>query len=104
MSNISATFSPIALTPQFYRYSYAMPIHASYEITKVILFDTYKGALGRNYGLLVAWVVLATASLIALSIFFGKTIARRAAAEKRKQKEDIIFNLRQDYGNIDLGA
>lgn len=103
VSNISATFSPIALTPNFYRYSYAMPIHASYEITKVILFDTYRGALGRNYGILVAWVVLATVALIALSIFFGKTMAKRAAIEKKKQEEEILAKYRaQETEGIDL--
>lgn len=105
VTNISATFSPIALTPNFYRYSYAMPIHASYEITKVILFDTYRGALGRNYGILVAWVVLATIALTALAIVFGKTMGKRAAIEKKKQEEEILEKYRvEETEGIDLQA
>lgn len=90
VANISATFSPIALCPEFYRYCYGMPIHASYEITKVIIFDTYRGALGRNYGILVAWVVLATILLIFLSINFGKVMGRRAKEEKIRQEQQFL--------------
>lgn len=82
--NISPTFSPIALCAKFYRYGYAMPIHASYEITKVIFFDTYKGAMGRNYGILIAWDVLATIVLIVVFYFFAKVMAKRAMAQKKE--------------------
>lgn len=98
VANISATFSPIALTPAFYRYSYAMPIHASYEITKVIIFDTYKGALGRNYGILVAWVCIATVLLAVTSVFFGKKMAARAIAEKKRQEEEFLEKFRHEDG------
>lgn len=98
VSNISATFSPIALCPDFYRFSYGMPIHAAYEITKVIFFDTYRGAMGRNYGILVAWVVISTIALIFLSITFGKTMGKRAAMEKKRQEEEIINKFRSEEG------
>lgn len=102
VANISATFSPIALCPEFYRYCYGMPIHASYEITKVILFDTYRGALGRNYGILVAWVVLATVLLIFLSINFGKVMGRRAMEEKKRQEAKFLEKYQNTQEDIVL--
>lgn len=88
--NISGTFSPIALTPHFYRYSYAMPIHAAFEITKVIFLDTYKGAMGRNYAILIIWVVMATVGLVFSFKLFGQTMAKRAMAERMKIEEEVL--------------
>ena len=34
--NITPTFTPIALLPEFYRYGYAMPLHNAFEIYSVI--------------------------------------------------------------------
>lgn len=87
--NISPTFSPIALCPQFYRYGYAMPIHASYEITKVIFFNTYKGAMGRNYGILVAWVVFASVLMLFMFMRFGKVMGQRAAAQRAQIEKEL---------------
>lgn len=78
--NIAPTFAPIVLSPQFFRYGYAMPILNSYEATKVVLFNTYKGNLGRNFGILAAWIVLATTALPFVLKFFAKVMGKRAAA------------------------
>ncbi|KAH3660570.1 hypothetical protein OGAPHI_007156 [Ogataea philodendri] len=58
VSNISATFAPIEVCPEFYRFTYAFPIKNAYELMKMQLFDTYRGQLGRNIGVLIAWIVL----------------------------------------------
>ena len=85
--NIAPTFAPIALCPEFYRYGYGLPIHNSYEITKVILFDTYKGNLGRSFGIVIAWVVIFTLLLPFVLKLFLKTMAKRAqAAAQAAQK------------------
>lgn len=85
--NISPTFAPIALCPEFYRFGYGLPIHNSYEITKVILFDTYKGNLGRNFGIIIAWVVIFTLILPFVLKLFLKTMAKKAqAAAQAAQK------------------
>lgn len=105
VTNISATFAPIVLTPNFYRYSYGMPIHAASEITKVILFNTYRGTLGRNYGILMAWVVIATVALLFLAINFCKTMDKRMAKEKKRQEEEILSRFQNEKGGtIDLNA
>lgn len=56
--NISPSFYPMALSNNFYRYGYAMPIHNGVEIFRVIFLNLDKKDLGRNYGILVAWCVL----------------------------------------------
>ena len=78
--NISPTFAPFELLPGVFKYGYAMPIHASSEISKVILFNTWKGKLGYNFGILVGWVVFQYLTLPFWITWFQKTIG------KRKQK------------------
>lgn len=56
--NISPTFAPLVLSPGFYRYGYAMPMFNAYEALRVVFFNTWKGTLGRNYGILAAWIVV----------------------------------------------
>lgn len=58
--NISASFVPLVLANRFYRYGYMTPIYNAMEIYRVIFTDTYKGDMGRNYGILAAWCVLNT--------------------------------------------
>ncbi|GEQ68645.1 hypothetical protein JCM33374_g2313 [Metschnikowia sp. JCM 33374] len=96
ISNIAATFNPIALCPEFYRYTYAMPIHAAYEINKVIFFDTYKGAMGRNYAILVIWAVLAITGMGAVFFPFKKTMGKRAVEERKKIEEELLASRAKD--------
>lgn len=101
--NISSTFTPMAVLPKFYRYGYGLPIHASYEITKVIFFDTYKGAMGRNYGILIAWDAFATVALLLTFKKFGKTMGGRAMAARKQMKEEVLQEVRQEEaaaGNV----
>ncbi|SCU84211.1 LADA_0D00474g1_1 [Lachancea dasiensis] len=56
--NISPTFFPMDLTADFYRYGYFMPVFNGVAIFRVIFLDVYPGNLGRNYGILCAWVVV----------------------------------------------
>lgn len=82
ISNVAPTYTPMALTASFYRYGYAWPIYNCYEIVKVIFFDTYKGHIGRCYGVLVAWVVVSNTVLYFLIPFFAKEMQRRAEVKK----------------------
>jgi hypothetical protein len=58
ISNISPAFGPIQLCPDFYRYGYAFPIYNILEATRVVLCDTTKRTLGRNIGVLIAWIAV----------------------------------------------
>lgn len=81
--NVSPSFSAMALTNNFYRYGYAMPMHQANEIFKVIFLDLWKGNLGRNYGILVVWIVLNTVINPFVLKHVGSVMAKRAAAEAR---------------------
>lgn len=63
ISNVSTTFYPLLLCPKFYRYGYALPMKNAHEIMNVIFFDTYKGVMGRSYGVLIAWIVICNIAL-----------------------------------------
>jgi hypothetical protein len=78
--NVSPTFSPMALTNQFYRYGYAMPIHQANEIFKVLLLNLWKGDLGLNYGILAIWIVLNTVLNPFCLKHVGKVMGKKAAA------------------------
>lgn len=81
--NISPTFAPLVLSPGFYRYGYSMPMFHAYEALKVVFFDTWKGTLGLNYGILAAWVVVTNIALcFILGYISRKTRGANAAAEK----------------------
>lgn len=96
ISNVSPSYTPMTLTANYYRYGYAMPIHNAYEITKVILFDTSPALLGRSYGILVIWVVLANVALVVVLPIFGRVMGKRAQAEKKK----IIDQYKESIGQV----
>ncbi|PVH17781.1 uncharacterized protein CXQ87_000677 [Candidozyma duobushaemuli] len=100
--NISPTFTPMAILPKFYRYGYGLPVHASYEITKVIFFDTYKGAMGRNYGILIAWDAFATISLIVTFKIFGQKMGGKARAERERLKEEVREEIQNEESVEDI--
>lgn len=58
--NLGPSFFPMALDNVVYRYGYMMPIHNAVGIFRVIFMDTSRRHMGRNYGVLVAWIVLNT--------------------------------------------
>ncbi|WPK24160.1 hypothetical protein PUMCH_001422 [Australozyma saopauloensis] len=58
--NISPTFAAIELSPGVYRYGKGLPMYNTYEALKVVFFNTWRGNLGRNYGVLAAWIVFNT--------------------------------------------
>lgn len=78
--NISPTFAPFELLPGVFRYGYAMPIHASSELSKVIFFNTWKGKMGYNFAILISWVLVQYVSLPFWIVWFQKTMM------KKKQK------------------
>lgn len=80
VSNLAPTISPILLCPNFYRYGYAMPVVNSYELMQVAYFNAYKGHMGRNIGVLLAWIVLTNLAMPFVMKWTGKQMAKKAAA------------------------
>ncbi|KAG0683906.1 hypothetical protein C6P40_004438 [Pichia californica] len=87
MINISATFAPIPLCPEFYRFTYAMPIKNAYELMKVILFNTSHRAVGRCFGILVAWIALNNALLPLCMAFFATVTKKKIMAAAKAELE-----------------
>ncbi|GMM38252.1 Sng1 protein [Saccharomycopsis crataegensis] len=84
ISNISSAFFALAVLPDFYRYGYFYPLHNAAELFKVIFNNSYKGEMGRNYGVLIAWIAVNNAILpFALKSFGTKMAAKAAAAQKK---------------------
>lgn len=70
--NISCTFGALVLSPGLYQYGYALPMFNTYEALKVVFFNTWRGTLGRNYGVLAAWIIANTVSLSFLLHYIRK--------------------------------
>jgi hypothetical protein len=75
--NISVTVLPKELQVWFYRYGIAFPVHNMSQAIRTIIFNT-KNHLGRNFGVLLAWVVLSLITLPALQYLMRR---REIAAE-----------------------
>lgn len=61
--NLTPVLSPIVLCPSFYRYGYAMPLKNFYDLLQVAYFNAWKGHMGRNIGILVAWIIITNTTL-----------------------------------------
>ncbi|ODQ80740.1 hypothetical protein BABINDRAFT_35153 [Babjeviella inositovora NRRL Y-12698] len=89
--SISVTFSPIPLCPAFYRYGYAMPLRCTYELLKVVLFDTYKGNMWKYFVINVSWIILFNA-IMPFSLKLACKIAivqqKKAAEQAKKLAEE----------------
>lgn len=86
ISNISPAFYSIPLQNVFYRYGYALPIKNLADATRTIMFNTHN-TLGRNYGVLAAWIVIDMIMLPFSLNFFGKVMMKRKMAEMKAQQE-----------------
>lgn len=87
--NISTTFAPFELCPGFYKFGYALPMYNAYEALKVLFFNTWKGNLGRNIGILLAWTVVGQTLLLGIYQWQKKRFARKREREieKNSRKE-----------------
>lgn len=70
--NISCTFGALVLSPGLYHYGKGLPMFNTFEALKVVFFDTWRGTLGRNYGVLAAWIVLNTLTFTFLLYYIRK--------------------------------
>lgn len=85
--NISPAFYPLVTNSNFYRYGYMMPIPNAVEIFKVIFLDTSKHIMGRNYGVICAWIALNTCLFpVVLFIVNKKTEKMKAVSNAKLEK------------------
>ena len=57
VSNVSTSFYAIPLSPGFFKWGYAWPLHNIVEASRTILFDTHS-RIGLNFGILFAWAAI----------------------------------------------
>ncbi|CCF57619.1 hypothetical protein KAFR_0C06256 [Kazachstania africana CBS 2517] len=85
--NLGPSYFTMALDSNFYRYGYAMPLHNIIDILRVIFFNTSRHKMGRNYGILVAWIVINTTLCPFIIKFVGKTLRSREMAAAKAVKD-----------------
>lgn len=79
--NLAPTISPIVLCPAFYRYGYATPVFNSYQLMQVAFFNSWKGHVGRNIGILCAWIIVTNALMPLAMKWMAKQMAKKAASQ-----------------------
>lgn len=80
VTNVSPVVSGIELSPTFYRYGYAMPIYNTYQLMHVCYFNAWKGQVGLNIGVLIAWIVVTNVCLLFVMYDMGRKMKKAAAA------------------------
>jgi len=82
--NISVTVLPTELEVWFYKYGLGFPVYNMSQIVRTIIFNT-KDHLGRNFGVLLAWVALSLITLPTIQYFVRR---REMAAEGTRAHGD----------------
>ncbi|KAK1450643.1 MNNG and nitrosoguanidine resistance protein [Colletotrichum cuscutae] len=84
ISNVSTSFYAIDLSPGFYHWGYAWPLHQVVEGSRQLLFDLHS-RIGLNFGVLFAWTAVNTV-LFPFCCYFmrWKTEHDKRKAEKEK--------------------
>lgn len=77
--NSSTAFAPFELMPHVFKFGYMMPIFQAVHYNRTILFGT-KSIIGRNIGILFAWIVI-NSCVLPLCLLFAKN--RKIAAAKK---------------------
>ena len=77
--NLGPSFFPLVLNNVVYRYGYMMPIHNAMDLFKVIFLNTSRRHMGRNYGVLLAWIAVNTAIFPFVICWVDRVNKRRQA-------------------------
>ncbi|KAK1598466.1 MNNG and nitrosoguanidine resistance protein [Colletotrichum navitas] len=86
ITNVSTAFYTIDLSPGFYHWGYAWPLHHVVEGSRQLLFDLHS-RIGLNFGVLFAWAAVNT-TLFPLCCYFmrWKTENEKRNAERDKDR------------------
>ncbi|CAH2355916.1 nitrosoguanidine resistance protein Sng1p [[Candida] railenensis] len=107
--NVAPVVSPIVLCPPFYRYGYAMPVHAAYDLMHVAYFNSWKGRVGLDIGIMIAWMIISNIALPFVMRWMGEKIAKRkeeaaAAAAAAAATEDTAEDLTKIETNTETSV
>ncbi|CCC69757.1 hypothetical protein NCAS_0D01760 [Naumovozyma castellii] len=102
--NITPTFYPLILANPVYRYGYMMPVHNAIDIYRVIFLDLSKHKMGRNFGLLIAWIAMNTAALPFVYKFVSKILTNRVVEEAQaKAKQEALKEAKRRAHSVAAG-
>ncbi|KAG9037262.1 hypothetical protein FRB95_006205 [Tulasnella sp. JGI-2019a] len=83
--NVCTSTIPIDLQPSFYRFGYGFPIYNLGIATRTIIFNTHSH-LGRNAGIILAWVAL---SCITIPLFTWWTRRPEVRAHEQQAESQL---------------
>lgn len=69
ISNVSTSFYAIPLSPGFFKWGYAWPLHNIVEASRTIIFDTHS-RIGLNFGILFVWAAINIAFFFPCAVLF----------------------------------
>lgn len=87
ITNVSTSFYQIPLTPGFFHWGYAWPLHNIVSASRTILFATHS-RIGLNFGVLFAWTA------INIVVFFPAAVFFRYKNTKEQMKQVPRSNLK----------
>ena len=82
ITNVATSFYSLDLSPRFYYWGYAWPLHNIVEASRSTLFDLHS-RIGLNFGVLFVWVAVNSA----LFPFCCYVMKRKTMREKKKEAE-----------------
>jgi hypothetical protein len=82
ITNVSTGFYTLELAPGFYRWGYGWPLRQIVHGSRALLFGT-RSQLGLNFGILVAWIVVATAIWVPSCYVLRRRVMKTKAAEAK---------------------
>ena len=87
ITNVSTSFYSLDLSPKFYYWGYAWPLHNIVEASRSLLFDLHS-RIGLNFGVLFAWVAV-NSVLFPFCCYFmrWKTLKGKKKEAEQKEKE-----------------
>lgn len=84
--NLAPVFSPITVINEFYRYGYALPMYCGSRLVNVTLMNTSTRDVGRNIGILIAWIAL-TNIILPFNIRSVKRYKKEAEEKAQRDTE-----------------
>ncbi|MCJ1245534.1 hypothetical protein MMC30_002738 [Trapelia coarctata] len=87
ITNVSTSFYAEELSPKFYNWGYAWPLHSIVEASRTLIFDL-KNRLGLDFGILLAWLGVNSVLFPLCCYFMRWKTQREKKEEEGKGKEE----------------
>ena len=85
ITNVSTSFYAIELSPAFFYWGYAWPLHSIVEASRTVIFDLHS-RLGLDFGILFAWCGVNTV-VFPFACYFARWKQMREKKKEQQKKE-----------------